>query len=137
MGKRDALVEIGRVGVVNYGPDAGKVAVIIDVVDQAFALCDGGIPNSVSRGKINFKHLALTPIKVKINRSIKTSTLAEILVKEDVAGQWAKNSWSKKLKRQAVRQNSTDFDRFNTMVLRQKRARIVNTEFNKLKKAKK
>ena len=137
MVKRDAMVEIGRVAVVNYGPDAGKLAVIIDVVDQSFALCDGGIQDSVTRGKISFKHLALTPIKVKINRSIKTSTLAAILVKEDVAAKWAKTSWSKKLKRQEVRQNSSDFDRFNTMLLRKKRALIINTEFNKLKKAKK
>jgi ribosomal protein L14E/L6E/L27E len=113
------------------------VAVIIDVVDQSYALCDGGIPNSVTRGKVNFKHLALTQIKVKINRSIKTSTLTKILVKEDVAGQWAKTGWAKKAKRQAIRANSTDFDRFNTMVFRQKRSQIINTEFNKLKKAKK
>ena len=137
MVKRDVKVEIGRVAVVNYGPDAGKLAVIIDVVDQSFALCDGGIQDSVSRGKISFKHLALTPLKVKICRSVKTSTLATELVKEDIAARWAKTSWARKLKRQEVRQGSSDFDRFNTMVLRKKRARIINTEFNKLKKAKK
>ncbi len=28
------LVEIGRVALINYGPDKGKLCVIIDVVDQ-------------------------------------------------------------------------------------------------------
>lgn len=28
------FVEIGRVALVNYGPDEGKLAVIIDVLDQ-------------------------------------------------------------------------------------------------------
>lgn len=28
------FVEIGRVAFINYGPDAGKLVVIVDVVDQ-------------------------------------------------------------------------------------------------------
>lgn len=28
------FVEVGRVAFINYGPDAGKLVVIVDVVDQ-------------------------------------------------------------------------------------------------------
>jgi len=40
-GKRTHLVEVGRVCCINYGPDAGKICVIVDIVDQARALVDG------------------------------------------------------------------------------------------------
>jgi hypothetical protein len=39
---RNHFVEIGRVVCINYGPDAGKLAVIVDVVNQNCALVDGG-----------------------------------------------------------------------------------------------
>lgn len=46
-------VEIGRVAVVNYGPEAGKLVVIVDVVDRNRVSCvpgeslpcDWGAPN--------------------------------------------------------------------------------------------
>jgi ribosomal protein L14E/L6E/L27E len=41
--KAHVYVEIGRVVVINYGEQSGKLAVIIDVVDQARVSCgDGG-----------------------------------------------------------------------------------------------
>lgn len=35
------FVSVGRVVLINYGPDAGKIATIIDVVDENKALVDG------------------------------------------------------------------------------------------------
>lgn len=32
--KRDYAVEIGRLVLLNFGPDAGKVALVLDIVDQ-------------------------------------------------------------------------------------------------------
>merc|ERR1712000_743287 len=58
------FVEIGRVAVINYGPDAGKLCVIIDVLDQNRAFIDG--PSSITgvqRQAIPFKRLALTDLK--------------------------------------------------------------------------
>lgn len=120
MVKRNTFVEIGRVVCVNYGPDAGKLCVVIDVIDQNFALVDGGNQTGVSRGKLNFKHMAITNIKVDIARSPKTATVGAAIVKADVAGQWAASSWGKKLAAQAKRAARSDFDRFNTMILRKK-----------------
>lgn len=34
-------VEVGRVALVNYGEDTGKLCVIVDIVDQNKALVDG------------------------------------------------------------------------------------------------
>ena len=118
MGKRSNFVEIGRVVCINYGPDAGKLAVIIDIVNQSFALVDGANQTGVARGKLNFKHMAITPIKLTIGRSVKTVTLEKAFLAADVFAQFNATSWGKKLARQAKRANSSDFDRFQTMLLR-------------------
>lgn len=120
MGKRNTFVEIGRVVCCNYGPDAGKLAVVIDVIDQNFALVDGANQTGVARGKMNFKHMALTSIKLDIPRSPKTKTVEAAFLKADVPAAWAKTSWAKKLERQSKRAANSDLDRFNTMLLRKK-----------------
>merc|ERR1712137_532888 len=135
MGKRSNFVEIGRVVCINYGPDAGKLAVIIDIVNQAFALVDGCNQTGVARGKLNFKHMAITPIKLEITRSAKTATLEKAFVAADVFAQFKATSWGKKWAAQAKRQNLSDFDRFQTMLLRKKRSDIIGRELAKLKRA--
>merc|ERR1711879_339664 len=62
------FVEIGRVAVINYGPDAGKLCVIIDVLDQNRAFIDG--PSSITgvqRQAIPFKRLALRKKRAALN----------------------------------------------------------------------
>merc|ERR1712010_428283 len=57
------LVEEGRVAMINYGKDYGKLVVIVDIVDAARALCDA--PDMV-RKPIYFKRLAITEFKLDI-----------------------------------------------------------------------
>ncbi|KAL8498075.1 hypothetical protein ACS0TY_021416 [Phlomoides rotata] len=47
-------VEIGRVALVNYDKDYGKLVVIVDVIDQNRALVDAP---SMVRSPMNFKSL--------------------------------------------------------------------------------
>merc|ERR1711976_99954 len=136
MGKRDHFVEIGRVVCINTGKDAGKLAVIVDVIDTNLVLVDGANKTGVSRGKLNMKHMALTPIKLDIARSPKTSTIEKAFVAADVEGQWKATSWAKKLEKQAKRVASSDFDRFNTMILRKKRSDIIGRALKKVKAGK-
>lgn len=57
------FVEIGRVAVLGDGPDSGKIAAIVNVIDQNRVLLDG--PTSgVGRQAYPIKKLHLTPLKV-------------------------------------------------------------------------
>merc|ERR1739844_806462 len=57
------FVEIGRVAVLGDGPDSGKIAAIVNVIDQNRVLLDG--PTSgVVRQAYPIKKLQLTPLKV-------------------------------------------------------------------------
>ena len=133
MGKRSNFVEIGRVVCVNYGPDAGKTCVIVDIVNQSFALVDGANVTGVKRAQLNFKHMAITPIKLNIGRGLTSKKLEQVWKDAKVCEQFGATSWGKKLARQAKRKNATDFDRFKTMMLRKKRSAIINKELSKLK----
>ncbi|KAI3989105.1 hypothetical protein MKX01_033141 [Papaver californicum] len=48
-------VEIGRVALVNYGENYGKLVVIVDVIDQNRALVDalGEKPNELQEALVN------------------------------------------------------------------------------------
>ncbi|VFQ59720.1 unnamed protein product [Cuscuta campestris] len=124
-------VEIGRVALVNYGKDYGKLVVIVDVVDQNRALIDA--PDMV-RTQINFKRLSLTDIVIDIKRVPKKKNLIAAMEAADVKNKWEKSSWGKKLIVQKRRESLNDFDRFKIMLAKIKKAGVVRQELSKLKK---
>nr|CAD1843689.1 unnamed protein product [Ananas comosus var. bracteatus] len=124
-------VEIGRVALVNYGKDYGRLVVIVDVIDQNRALVDA--PDMV-RCQMNFKRLSLTDIKIDIPRIPKKKSLIAAMEAADVKNTWEKSSWGRKLIVQKKRALLNDFDRFKVMLAKIKRAGSINQELAKLKK---
>ncbi|CAL9132912.1 unnamed protein product [Musa acuminata var. zebrina] len=124
-------VEIGRVALVNYGKEYGRLVVIVDVIDQNRALVDA--PDMV-RGQMNFKRLSLTDIKIDIPRVPKKKTLIDAMEAADVKNKWEKSSWGRKLIVQKRRASLNDFDRFKVMLAKIKRGGAIRQELAKLKK---
>ena len=59
------FVQLGRVVLVNYGEEEGKLATIIDVIDNNRVLIDGPAPiTGVKRQAMNLKRIQLTDIVV-------------------------------------------------------------------------
>ncbi|KAI4357386.1 hypothetical protein L6164_001338 [Bauhinia variegata] len=125
------FIEIGRVALINYGKDYGKLVVIVDVVDQNRALVDS--PDMV-RTQMNFKRLSLTDIKIDIKRVPKKKDLLNAMEAADVKKKWESSSWGRKLIVQKKRASLNDFDRFKLMLAKIKRAAVVRQELAKLKK---
>lgn len=119
-------VEVGRVVLINYGPLTGKLATIIDIVDQNKCLIDGPAElTGVTRQVISYKRIALTDFTVKIER---TSTVEEIKAAwqdADTLSKWEATSWAKKLAAKKKRADLTDFDRFKVMVARKQKSAII------------
>ncbi|XP_030548714.2 probable 60S ribosomal protein L14 [Rhodamnia argentea] len=124
-------IEIGRVALINYGKDYGRLVVIVDVVDQNRALVDA--PDMV-RSQMNFKRLSLTDIKIDIKRVPRKSALIKAMQEADVQGKWDKSSWGRKLIVQKKRASLNDFDRFKLMLAKIKRGSLIRQELAKLKK---
>lgn len=127
--------QIGRVVLINYGPEAGKLATIVDILDQNLALIDGPANlTGVKRQVINFKWLQLTDLKasgtvegktVAVGRNARQKTLTKVWKALDIQGKWNKSTWGKKVAAKVAKANSTDLDRFKAKLQKQKVSKAV------------
>eukprot|EP00980_Cylindrotheca_fusiformis_P010580 scaffold2353_cov134-Cylindrotheca_fusiformis.AAC.3 len=119
-------VEVGRVVLINYGPDAGKLGTIIDIVDQNKCLIDGPAEiTGVRRQVIAYKRIALTDLTVKIQANARDKTLKKAWADADTLNKWESSSWAKKLAAKKKRASLSDFDRFKVMVARKQKSEII------------
>mmetsp|Transcript_17189 Transcript_17189/g.37281 ORF Transcript_17189/g.37281 Transcript_17189/m.37281 type:complete len:134 (+) Transcript_17189:119-520(+) len=126
-------VEVGRIVLINYGPEAGKLATIIDIVDQNKCLIDGPEDiTGVSRQVIPYKRIALTDLTVKISRNARSKTLKKAWAEAEIESKWEKTSWAKKLASKKKRANLSDFDRFKVMVAKKQKSAIIAKKMKQL-----
>ena len=117
------FVEIGRVALINYGPDSGKLCTIIDVLDNNRALVDG--PEELTgchRHAVNLKRVQLTDIKIPIKLNCSKKSLKALWVSEGVQAQWDATSQAKKRTARALRASTNDYERFQVMLARKERS---------------
>ncbi|KAA0148868.1 hypothetical protein FNF29_06342 [Cafeteria roenbergensis] len=128
------FVQVGRVVLVNYGPDEGKLAVIVDVVDQSRVMIDGPSDDAsaaVRRQVINLRRVSLTDFALKLARGARAKTVKAAWAKEDVSAKWAASSWGQKLAAQAAKRAMSDKDRFVAMLARKAAAKKVRAALGK------
>ncbi|KAF7491714.1 60S ribosomal protein L14 [Sarcoptes scabiei] len=126
------LVEIGRVVLIDFGPDSGKLAVIVDVIDQNRALIDG-TPSGVKRQAIQFKRIRLTKFKLPISFGTSSAIVQREWKKLQIDENFAKTKVAMHLRQRKMKSSMTDFDRFKLYKTRQRYNRIVNKKFLLLK----
>jgi large subunit ribosomal protein L14e len=104
---------------ITYGPDAGKLVIITDILNTAKVLVDGPTTN-VRRQELSLNRLQLTEHVVPLTRGIKRGALKKAITDFGLDKKWSESSWGRKLHRRQRRTNLTDFERFKVMVLKQK-----------------
>eukprot|EP00178_Gracilaria_changii_P021370 TRINITY_DN6353_c0_g1_i1.p1 TRINITY_DN6353_c0_g1~~TRINITY_DN6353_c0_g1_i1.p1 ORF type:complete len:141 (-),score=22.25 TRINITY_DN6353_c0_g1_i1:295-717(-) len=118
------FAEIGRVAYVNYGPHAGNLGVIVEILDPARALVafpkDGN--KDRPRQVINFKRLDLTKLMCPLPRGARDATVTKAWAKAEVSKKWEASEWCKKLQKRQARRAMTDLDRFKVMLAKKSRA---------------
>merc|ERR1712166_1519771 len=85
----DRFVEPGRLALITYGPCAGKMCTIIDMVDQKRVVVDG--PEKVTgvrRHMMPIRRLSLTDLKSNIVRGAREKTLKLALDKDIIMASW-------------------------------------------------
>jgi large subunit ribosomal protein L14e len=127
------FVEPGRLALVTYGPEAGKMVTIVDVIDHKRVVIDGPT-TGVKRQQIPVRWISLTDMKSEVQRGARTGIVKKIVSTDGVLAKWAQTSWAKKVASRAARKNLGDFDRFKAMALKKRKAHRVRTEINKLKR---
>eukprot|EP01033_Poteriospumella_lacustris_P011757 gene11757-8376_t len=121
------FVEVGRVVVITYGPDLGKLATIVDIIDGKRVLIDGpqGI-TGVHRQVIGTKRIQLTGVVATgLTRNATQKSLKAAWEEQNVLGKWKETAWAKKLASKNKRASLSDFDRFKVRVAKKERASIV------------
>lgn len=110
-------VEVGRVARVNYGPQEGKLAVIVDIVNENRVLIDG---ENIKRQVIPIRRLQITKHTLKVGRGARTGVLRKQIAAANLQKLWADSFLGKLYAKRARRAQLTDFERFKVMVLRKR-----------------
>uniref|UniRef100_A0A2K5YH56 Large ribosomal subunit protein eL14 n=1 Tax=Mandrillus leucophaeus TaxID=9568 RepID=A0A2K5YH56_MANLE len=108
------FVEVGRVAYVSFGPHAGKLVAIVDVIDQNRALVDGPC-TQVRRQAMPFKCMQLTDFILKFPHSARQKYVRQVWQKADINTKWTATRWAKKIEARERKAKMTDFDRFKVM----------------------
>lgn len=99
------------------------------------AFIDG--PSSITgvqRQAIPFKRLALTDLKIKIQKSPRLKHLVKAYTEAGIQEKWEATSWAKKIALRKKRAALNDFDRFKVMLAKKEKSRVVRQELRKLTK---
>ena len=105
----------------NYGPFAGKLVIIVDILNTTRVLIHGPKTN-VRRQEMSIRRLTLTDFKLDIHRGIHKDALIKAIDDAKIEEKLKNTPYAKKIERRQKRANLTDFDRYKVMILRKKRA---------------
>jgi len=126
--------EPGRLCVIEYGPDYGKLCFVIDILNENRVLVDSIEKiHGIKRQVIPTKRLSLTDLKLKLPRGVRTSTLRKAAANDDIIARFNESTWGKKRLAKERRANLTDFERFKLMVIKKQRKQIMKTKIKALK----
>ncbi|KAM3143472.1 hypothetical protein pb186bvf_004533 [Paramecium bursaria] len=119
------FVEVGRVVKVNYGPDEGKLAVVVEILNDKRVLIDGPT-TGVKRQLIPIRRLTLTKFAVKsVLRGSRSSFIKTQLTKFALTDKYAKLGAATKQIKKEKRAQLSDFDRFKVTILRKRRSALL------------
>lgn len=121
------FVQVGRVALINYGDDVGKIATIIDIVDSNRVLIDGPMSETgVCRQVIRNDRLSLTDICVEgLSHGCKIQKLEKAWKDQEIMNEWLSTAWAYKLDKKRRREEINDFDRFKLMIAKKQKAKII------------
>jgi len=117
---------VGRLVLINYGEEKGKLAVIVDILDHNRVLVEGSKDSQVKRQVISLRRVTLTKFVVEnMPRGARSATAQKYLLASEVEAKFAASAAGQKLAKTAIRRNLTDFDRHKVMLAMTKRSKIL------------
>ncbi|GAW82918.1 60S ribosomal protein L14 [Plasmodium gonderi] len=114
--KKDLLfkrfVEPGRLCLIEYGPYAGKLCFVVDIVTLTRVIVDGAFVTGVPRMIIPLKRLKLLKERIKINKNCKSGFLRKTIKSTKILEEFKKSNLGKKMIFKKKRDMATDYERF-------------------------
>uniref|UniRef100_H3B787 Large ribosomal subunit protein eL14 n=1 Tax=Latimeria chalumnae TaxID=7897 RepID=H3B787_LATCH len=129
-------VEIGRVAYISFGPHAGKLVAIVDVIDQNRALVDGPC-SGVRRQAMPFKCMQLTDFVIKIQHRYQIPEVTDFWLVLVFKKKKKKKTWGKTLdkkKKKKKKKKANFLKNFHFIRTQSMRNKIIKHEIKKLQK---
>jgi large subunit ribosomal protein L14e len=127
------FVEPGRLALITYGPDQGKMCTIVDIIDHRRVIIEGPTTD-VARQQLPIRWITLTSFKSEVTRGMRSGLVKKVIESSNVLSKWEQTAWAQKLAARTARKNMGDFARFQAMHLKKRKAHRIRTEINKLKR---
>lgn len=86
---------------INFGPDAGKLVTIVDIIDQNRALIDG-TSSGIPRQAIQFKRLRLTKFRLRIPYGTNSRNIQKIWKENEIDKKFGETKLALRLKQQQL-----------------------------------
>ncbi|EUD66450.1 50S ribosomal protein L14e [Plasmodium inui San Antonio 1] len=125
------FVEPGRLCLIEYGPYAGKLCFVVDIVTLTRVIVDGAFITGVPRMIIPLKRLKLLKERIKINKNCKTGFLQKTIKSTNILGEFKKSNLGKKLTIKKKRDLATDYERFQIYHAKRELKKKMNLLKNK------
>ncbi|KAL0238974.1 hypothetical protein PCE1_004665 [Barthelona sp. PCE] len=122
--------EVGRLCLVNYGQNSGKLGLVIDIIDANRVIFGF---ESGERAVVPTKRLTLTPQVVTMPRGVRTAKLLKIADETKVFKQFHESKWGQRRVAAEKKRSLNDFEKFAAMVERRERAKLINRKVKELK----
>lgn len=131
----EILLELGRVVYLNFGPLAGKCAVVVDIVNGTKVVIDGpGL--GVEKQVVSTRRLELTKFRLgDFKKGDSQNDLKKKIEQFDLQKRFSAAGVGKRIAKQQKRASLGDFDRFRVHVLKRKLSKAVRSHVNKNRKA--
>eukprot|EP00032_Breviata_anathema_P000330 JZ548893.1.p2 GENE.JZ548893.1~~JZ548893.1.p2 ORF type:complete len:134 (+),score=50.49 JZ548893.1:24-425(+) len=126
-------LQIGRVCLMNFGPLAGKLFTVVNILDQNRVL---GVGPEVPRDVYNVKQFNLTDLACEHPLDCRDKIALAAWKKANIDEAWNKTEWARKIARRKLRASLNDFDRFKVMLLRKERSYLLRHVNKPAKKTK-
>lgn len=131
------LVEVGRVVYIRSGPQEGKLAAVVEIIDQGRVLVDG--PSKIEgrtcpRTPLPLSTVSLTDFVIpKLPKAAGTGAVSKLWEKNEIDSKWNESSWAKKRAQSERRRSLTDFERFKVMRYKKQAAFDTKKAFAKIR----
>ncbi|KAG8528741.1 uncharacterized protein KY384_006428 [Bacidia gigantensis] len=132
------LIEVGRVVLFTNGPNNGRLAVIVQIIDHKRVLVDGPSHKfgEVVRQSAPLNHILITHIVIsKMPRAAGRGPVAKKWEEAKVDEQWEQSAWAKRRDQQDKRKALSDFERFKVMRLKKQTRFEVRKAHAKVREA--
>ena len=121
------FVEIGRVVLISEGRDTGKIAVIVNVIDQNRVLIDGGSLTGVERKAWHIKQLRLLYFVVEgIEWRSDSDAVKKAIKEQNIVEKWQSTKFYQRFENTKTRKAMEDFNRYKLIDAKSKRNKILN-----------